>query len=53
MNDPHVNQWLSEHDITLESSFVSALKAHAAAFKKRLACVFLKYIAGLDVQNTI
>lgn len=53
MNDPLVNQWLLEHDMTLESSFVSALKAHAAAFKKRPACAFLRYIAGLDVQNTI
>ena len=34
MNNKLIDQWLYEHGITLELSFVSTLKAYAWAFKK-------------------
>ena len=53
MNNKLIDQWLSEHGIMLEPSFVSTLKEYAWAFKKRQTYVFLMYIASLDVRNTI
>lgn len=53
MNNKLIDQWLYEHGITQEPSFVSTLKKYAWAFKKRPASAFLMCIAALDVQNTI
>jgi len=39
MNDKRVSQWLSEHNIVLEPSFVTTLKAYGRVCKKRPACI--------------